>query len=142
MKIFKMLTALGLACLLVMACTEKQPATIGQADQTDAGQNPTPVAMAKPGDSGDRPAPAAQVEKSETQGLSQEVASSSTETAEIDGTLMQTQKGLAVVTDTQAYVVTGRDLSDMIGQTVKVTGAVAEVDGGQVIEIMTVVPAE
>ena len=39
-------------------------------------------------------------------------------------------------------MVTGQDLSDMIGQTVKVTGAVAEIDGGQVIEVMTVMPVE
>jgi hypothetical protein len=30
----------------------------------------------------------------------------------------------------------------MIGKMVKVTGAVAEVDGGQVIEVMTVMPAD
>ena len=55
---------------------------------------------------------------------------------------MQTEKGLAIITGTDTYVVSGKDLSDMIGQTVKVTGTVAEVDGGQVIEVMTVTPLE
>lgn len=124
MKVFKKLTVLGFACLFVMACSEKQPATIGQADQTDLEK---------------KPAPMAQVEKTETQALSQTVAPAPTEIA---GTLMQTEKGLAIVTGTDIYVVTGQDMSDMIGQTVKVTGAVAEVDGGQVIEVMTVAPLE
>jgi hypothetical protein len=62
--------------------------------------------------------------------------------AEIDGRLIQTEKGMAVVTGTDAYVVAGRDLSDMLGKMVKVTGTIAEVDGGQVIDVMTVIPME
>ena len=112
MKIFMILAALGFACFLTIACSEKQPATIGQADQA------------------------------ETKAASHVAASAPTEVTEIDGRLVQTEKGLAIVTGTDAYVVGGRDLSDMIGKMVKVTGAVAEVDGGQVIEVMTVMPAD
>jgi hypothetical protein len=112
MKMFMILAALGFACFLIIACSEKQPATIGQADQT------------------------------ETQAAPQVAASAQPEVAEIDGRLVQTEKGLTIVTGTDAYVVAGKDLSDMIGKLVKVTGAIAEVDGGQVIEVMTVTPMD
>ncbi len=81
-----------------------------------------------------------QAEQTETKASPQGAASDAV--TEIDGRLVQTEKGLAVVTGTDAYVVAGKDLSDMIGKLVKVTGAIAEVDGGQVIEVMTVTPVE
>lgn len=112
MKLFKILTILGAVCLIAIACTEKSPTTTGQ------------------------------VEPTETKPPSQVAESASAELAEIDGTLTQTEKGLAIVTDTETYVVTGKDLSDMIGKTVKVTGAIAEVDGSQIIEVMSVMPVE
>jgi hypothetical protein len=98
------------APFLIIACSEKQPATMGQAEQTETKASP--------------------------QGAASDAVT------EIDGRLVQTEKGLAVVTGTDAYVVAGKDLSDMIGKLVKVTGAIAEVDGGQVIEVMTVTPVE
>lgn len=110
MKAFLIFTALGFACFLIIACSEKQPATIGQGEQ------------------------------SETKAPHQVAASDAV--AEIDGRLVQTEKGLAVATGTDAYVVAGADLSDMIGKLVKVTGVIAEVDGGQVIEVMTVTPMD
>jgi hypothetical protein len=112
MKTFMIFAGLGLACFLIIACSEKQPATIGQVDQT------------------------------EKKASSQVAASAQTEVTEIDGRLIQTEKGLAIATGTDAYVVAGKDLSDMIGKLVKVTGAIAEVDGSQVIEVMTVTPME
>ncbi len=112
MKMFLILAALGFACFLVIACSEKPPATMGQAEQ------------------------------SETKASPQVAASAAAEVAEIDGRLVQTEKGLAVATGTDAYLVAGRDLSDMLGKMVKVTGTIAEVDGGQVIDVMTVAPME
>ncbi|MBR9985813.1 MAG: hypothetical protein KFF68_07880 [Desulfosarcina sp.] len=111
MKTFMIVVALGLACFLIVACSEKPPATMGQA------------------------------EKSGTEASSQEAASAAAEVAEIDGRLVQTEKGLALATGTDAYVVAGKDLSDMRGKLVKITVTIAEVDGGQVIEVMTVAPA-
>ncbi len=108
MKAFLIFAALGFACFLIIACSEKQPATMGQGEQTET-KAPPRVAAA---------------------------------VAEIDGRLVQTEKGLAVATGTDAYVVAGADLSDMIGKLVKVTGVIAEVDGGQVIEVMTVTPMD
>ena len=112
MKTFLIFAALGFVCFLVIGCSEKQPATIGKVEQTETKASP------------------------------QVAASAQTEVAEVDGRLVQTEKGLTIVTGTDAYVVAGKDLSDMIGKLVKVTGAIAEVDGGQVIEVMTVTPME
>ena len=127
MKLLRMLTVLGLALVLVTACSEKPPTTVGQTE---------------PGGGEKKSIPVAQVEETETQALSQVTGPKTAEPAEIDGMLMQTEKGLAVVTGTRSYVVTGKDLTDMAGKMVKVTGTVAEVDGGQVIEVMTVSPME
>ncbi len=126
MKTFMILAALGFACFLVIACTDKPPTTVGQAEQGDSAKEPGAVAT---------------TEQSEAQ-LQAQPTSDPTEMAEIDGRLIQTDKGLAVDTGTDAYVVAGRDLSDMLGKMVKVTGTVAEVDGGQVIDVMTVTPVE
>ena len=128
MKRYALFAVLCLACFLATACSEKQPTTIGQAETDKA---PQQSASAMP------------AEESQSQAAPQAMASSAGgEAVKIDGTLMQTENGLAIVTDTQAYVVSGKDLSDMLGKTVTVTGALAEVDGGQVIEVMTVTLAE
>jgi len=112
MKTFMIFAALGLACFLIIACSEKPPATMGQAEQTQTEASP------------------------------QVAASAGAEVAEIDGRLVQTEKGLTLATGTDAYVVAGRDLSDMLGKLVKVTGTIAEAEGGQVIDVMTVTPIE
>lgn len=127
MKRFQLFMVLCLTCFLATACSEKQSITTGQAEPTKAPQ---------------QSASAVPAEETETQAMTPVASSAEREPVEIGGTLMQTEKGLAIVTDTQAYVVVGKDLSDMLGKTVTVTGALAEVDGGQVIEVMTVTPME
>lgn len=62
--------------------------------------------------------------------------------AEVDGTLTQTEKGLAIVTDTGTYILAGQDLTDMLGKKVKITGAIAEASAGRVIRVMSVVPLQ
>ena len=123
MKLFKIMTILGFACLLVIGCSEKPSTTIGQAEQSDSEKKTVPIAN---------------VEETEAQTAPQVAASAPIESAEIDGMLTQTEKGLAIFTGTDSYIVTGKDLSDMIGKMVKVTGAIAEVEGGRVIEVMEV----
>ncbi len=90
----------------------------------------------------DSPTTTGQVKKTETQASSQVASSAPAGSAEIAGMLMQTEKGLAIVTGTDTYVLAGKDLSDRIGQTVKVTGTLAEIDGDQVIDVMSVTPME
>jgi hypothetical protein len=112
MKLVKIFVIVGVACLFLVACSEKNPVTTGQVQQSES-QAPAQVATSAP----------------ETP-------------TEVDGTLTQTEKGLALVTDTDIYVVAGQDLSDMLGKKVKVTGAIAEVDNTQVIKVMSVIPME
>lgn len=127
MKMFRIVMVLSVACLFVFACSEKPASTIGQTDQTDSEKTATPTA---------------QVEQTETHASPQASSSVPIDSVEVDGMLMQTDKGLAIVTGTNSYVVAGKDLSDMIGKIVKVTGTIAEVNGGQVIEVMQVTPME
>ena len=92
MKTFVICAALGLVCFLVIACSDKPPSTVGQAGQTDSEKEQASVAT---------------VEQSEGQTQAQEATSAQTEIAEIDGQLIQTEKGLAIATGTDAYVVAG-----------------------------------
>ena len=112
MKQFKSFAIIGIACLFLVACSEKSSVTTGK------------------------------VEQSESKAPAQVATSAPAEPTEIDGTLTQTEKGLALVTDTDIYIVAGQDLSDMLGKKVKVTGAIAEVDKTQVIQVMSVIPLE
>ena len=127
MKHYQLFVVLCLACFLAMACSEKQPITTGQAEKSGAPQQSASVSSAEENDSKATP---------------QVASSTGGDPVEIGGMLMQTDKGLAIVTDTQAYVVSGMDLSGMQGKTVTVTGALSEVDGGQVIQVLTVKPME
>lgn len=112
MKLLRILAVVCLAGLLAVACTEQSPVTTGQVEQTDE-KAPSQVAQ-----------------------------SMTAEPTELDGTLTQTEKGLAIVTDTDTYVVSGEDLSHMVGQKVKVTGTLAEAEEGQVFQVMSVAPME
>jgi type IV pilus biogenesis protein CpaD/CtpE len=112
MKLLQTVAIAGLACLFLVACSEQSPITTGK------------------------------VEQEQSQSQPQVATSAQTEPTEIDGILTQTEKGLAIVTETDTYIVAGQDLSDMVGQMVKVTGAVAEVPDGPVIQVMSVIPLE
>lgn len=112
MKPIKIAAIIAIAGLFLVACSEQNPITTGQVQQTES-QAPAQVAETAP-----------------------------QEPAEFDGTLTQTEKGLALITDTDIYVVMGQDLSDMLGKKVKVIGAIAEVEETQVIQVMSVVPIE
>ena len=110
MKRINVLVIVGMACLLLLGCTEQPSTTTGQAQPVQSQEQPKMAITTQP--------------------------------QEVDGTLTQTDKGLAIVTDTDTYLVAGEDLSDLLGKKVKVTGAIAEVDGGQVIQVMSVIPME
>jgi hypothetical protein len=127
MNLLKILAILGFACLFVLACSEKSPTKMGQAEQTDSEKGATTTG---------------QIQQQETKIPSSVAASVPAGSSEIDGTVQQTEKGLAIVTDTDRYMVSGKDLTDMIGKTVKVTGVIAENGEGQVIEVMSVMPME
>lgn len=60
----------------------------------------------------------------------------------ITGTVEQTDQGIVISSDDGAtYMVEGKDLSDMVGQSVKATGTLAESESGKSITVTSVEPA-
>ena len=110
MKLLKNLVIIGVFCSFGVACSEQSSITTGE------------------------------VEKKQSQAPAQVATTAPDEPSEIDGTLTQTEKGLALVTDTKIYILAGQDLSDMLGKKVKITGAIAKVDETQVIQVMSFIP--
>lgn len=127
MKMFRGIVLMAIIGLLLAACSEKQPGTMGQAGQGDAdGRSPT----------------VAQNQSTASSAAPQATGPKADQMVEINGTLMRTDEGLVIVGDTGAYVLTGQDLTDMIGETVKVTGTLVEMEGNQAIDVMAVNPLE
>jgi ribosome-binding protein aMBF1 (putative translation factor) len=62
--------------------------------------------------------------------------------AEITGTVEDTDAGIVITADSGEYTVSGQDLSNMIGKTVKVTGAVEEAEGRYMIKVTSVSEAK
>ena len=60
------------------------------------------------------------------------------EMAEIMGTVLDSGGEIVVFTDQGNYAVTGEDLSDMVGKTVRVLGSLEESDGRRVIKVISV----
>lgn len=56
----------------------------------------------------------------------------------ITGTVQQTEEGLVITADDEIYIITGQDLSEMVGKNVKVTGIISESEAGKVINVMSV----
>jgi hypothetical protein len=61
---------------------------------------------------------------------------------EISGTVMRTEDGFALFADTAQYKIVGQDLTDMVGENVKIIGTIEEQEGTQVITITSVNPIE
>jgi hypothetical protein len=57
---------------------------------------------------------------------------------EISGTVMRTEDGFALFADTDQYKIIGQDLTDMVGENVKVIGTIEEQEGTPVIMITSV----
>jgi hypothetical protein len=60
----------------------------------------------------------------------------------LSGTVEETDAGIVIASDLGKFLVTGHDLSDMIGKTVNVTGTIQESAGSPTIEITSVEAAE
>jgi hypothetical protein len=112
LELCKTVVIIGGACLFLIACSEQSPVTTGQH------------------------------EKSEVQATAQVETPEVEKPTDVNGTLTYTEKGLALVTKTNIYLVLGQDLSDLVGKKVKITGAIAEVDQNQAIQVMSVMPIE
>ena len=61
----------------------------------------------------------------------------------ITGTVEKTDNGIVISADNgDKYIVMGKDLSEMVGKTVKATGTLAEGKTGKIITIISVEPVK
>lgn len=110
MKFFRIASIMGAACILIIGCSEQKAVDTSQ------------------------------IEKNKKQAAVEEAKKASEKPKEVDGILTYTEKGLAIVTESDLYLVMGQDLSGMVGQKVKITGTIAKVEESQVIQVMSVMP--
>lgn len=117
MKVLKIFSILAFTALMTSGCSE-QGLTVGEVDQSK------------------------QETQTQQQPVTQAVEETRQEATEIAGVVMETEKGVSIVTDTETYLVSGQDLSGMMGKRIKVTGTLMEVEEVQVLEVMTVLPLD
>jgi uncharacterized protein (DUF2345 family) len=117
MKVVKTLIIILFVGMIAMACSE-QNRTVGEVDQTK--QQPEP----------------------QKQPIEQAVTDTQKAPAEFSGMVMETEKGIALVTDNDTYLVSGQDLSSMTGKRIKVTGTLTTSGDSQVLDVLTVIPLE
>jgi hypothetical protein len=61
----------------------------------------------------------------------------------VTGTIEKTDHGIVISADNgDSYIVMGKDLSEMIGQTVKATGTLAESQEGKTLTVISIEPAQ
>lgn len=60
----------------------------------------------------------------------------------LQGTVEQSDTGLIIHAEDGTYMLSGADLSKMVGKTVEVTGTVSESDTGKTINVMSVKEVE
>ena len=61
----------------------------------------------------------------------------------VTGTIEKTDQGIVISADDgDTYIVMGKDLSDMVGQTVKATGTLAESHEGKTLTVISIEPVQ
>jgi len=61
----------------------------------------------------------------------------------ITGTVVKTDQGIVIsATDGDTYIVKGKDLSQMVGETIKATGTLAEEPSGKTLTIIRIEPVK
>ena len=70
------------------------------------------------------------------------MAAAGAEKITLKGTVEQSDNGLIIKSEDGKYMLSGEDLSNMVGKTVEVTGTVSESDAGKTINVMSVKEVE
>jgi uncharacterized protein (DUF2345 family) len=117
MKVVKTLFIILFIGLIATACSE-QNRTVGEVDQTQQQTEP------------------------QEQPIEQAATDTQEGPAEFSGMVMETEKGIALVTDSDTYLVSGQDLSSMMGKRIKVTGTLMTSEDTQILDVLTVLPLE
>jgi len=124
--LFKISLMLMLVVAVAFGCSQKSgPEEMGaapQQEQLQQGRAPSQKSMdsEKPMEPSDATAPKSVMAPS---------APSGTEVSEIRGTVVKTENGIVIFSDAGSFLVSGQDLSSMVGRNVKATGTVEE--GGE-----------
>lgn len=124
MVIFRtMAIFLVLAAVISMgvSCSSKEPPN--QISNVSEGNQP---AAAAPGDQSQAGAGAAAQEQ---------IPANASRNLELTGTVAQSGDRIVLITNMGDYVVSGEDLSGMVGKIVDVTGVVKETEGGYTIDV-------
>lgn len=66
-----------------------------------------------------------------------EAPAAASKTLALTGTIEQAGDNMVLSTDLGDYIIAGQDLSEMVGKTVNVTGAVEEADGKYTINVLS-----
>ncbi|MEJ2641405.1 MAG: hypothetical protein P8010_17700 [Desulfosarcinaceae bacterium] len=117
MKVVQTLVTILFIGMIATACSD-QNRTVGEVDQSQ------------------------QQSEAQKQPIEQAVTETQQEPTEFSGMVMETEKGIALVTDSDTYLVTGQDLSPMMGKRIKVTGTLTTSEDAQVLDVLTVIPLE
>ncbi len=65
------------------------------------------------------------------------------DSSSVTGTIEKTDQGIVISADNgDNYIVMGKDLSDMVGQTVKATGTLSEGQAGKTLTVISVEPVK
>jgi hypothetical protein len=115
--------------------------TVGEQNQAPAAgheQMNTPAPAAGQEQMNTPAAPQQMDKTTEQKSSSQETSSVQPKMSEVSGTLVKTDEGIRLFSDSGNYIVAGQDLSGMVGRKVKVTGTIEENAGKPVINLSSV----
>lgn len=84
------------------------------------------------------PAPEAQTEEAMETASQMVEEATKMEVAELTGTVMDASGEIVLSVDDENYAVTGEDLSNMVGKTVRVFGSLQEAEGQKTIKVLSI----
>lgn len=133
--------AMAVLVLAIASCTSKPESNISQTEQQtqessmaaqEQEEPDSSTTVQSPEEPSTTPQEAAQVQ--ETSGDSKVIT--------VIGTVRSDPDGMFITADEETYAVSGRDLSDMDGMTVQITGALKESEGMSTIDVTDVTVVE
>jgi glucose/arabinose dehydrogenase len=137
-----MVSAMSLA--LMVACSQKSSEQQAKAQAQERQAQSAPQAPAQ------EPAALQQAQQPAVQEPSQQVASEQPQAEaapaeqaaatpeEISGTIVKTEEGIALFSDSGNFMIAGQQLDSLVGKNVKVTGTIEEGSGKPMIKVTSV----
>jgi outer membrane murein-binding lipoprotein Lpp len=135
---WKMMSLLAVVLVFawVAACSQKKEDTPQAQEQAPAAQEQVAQDQAAAPQEQEQ-ALEQDAEANEEEAQIAESDDSESEMVEVSGTLVKTEEGVGLFSDSGNYLL-DQDLSDMVGQNVKVIGIPGEIDGKPVIQVSSI----